>query len=102
MQWTAIRNERSELSHPRERAKFTLQRRRFGNGTRPAVSLAPAMGVGDRLAHPAARLHSRSRVLYRRAGGFALLYREGGVVTHLRLLDQDLRRLVRHGRGVGN
>ena len=63
----------------------------------PAV--APAVHVGDRVAHPAAGVHRRSRLLHRHARSTVVVEEGRRVPAAVDLLDQDLRRLVRHGRG---
>src|SRR6185312_1567600 len=66
--------------------------------SRSGSAVTPAMGLGDRLAHPASRLHRRPRLLYRRPRSLLFFHQAGNLVPDLRLLDPDLRRHLRHGR----
>ena len=70
------------------------------DGPRSGLPVAPAVRLGDRLAHPDAGLHGRAGFLHRGAGGAALFHRARDLSPHLDVLDQDILGLLRHRRGL--
>src|SRR5947209_324103 len=71
--------------------------RRFYHALRSPISLAPAMGLGDRMAYPIARIHSRMRFVHRRAGGSFLPERQTDLGKNCAVLDADLCSCFRYG-----
>ena len=70
------------------------------HGPRSRAPGAVAVRVQHLVPHPVPGVHHRARGLDRRAGGALAEERQHGPRQSVPLLDQDLRRVVRHGRGV--
>ena len=64
----------------------------------PVLLSRIAVRLGHRLAHPHAGVHRRAGLLHRGAGGAAPRHRPRDLFPDLDLLDEDLLRLLRHGR----
>src|ERR1051326_5036794 len=92
---TFERHENDVALSPRSRVAFE-GRHGFGSG----VAVAAAMELGGFLAHSAARVHRRARLLHRCAGGAGFLHPPRHLVAPFDILDPHFRRVVRHGRGV--
>src|SRR5215831_14656390 len=75
----------------------TCSATRTSYDSRPYYSIPRAMGLGDGLAHSAARLHSRTSFIYRCARRPLFFYRSRNLVPHIWILDQDIRRLIWDG-----
>ena len=73
-----------------------------GHDVRRTYPVAPAIRLGHRVAHLAARVHGRSGVLHRLHRRSLFLDRAAVVLPHLGVLDQDFLDLVRDGRRLGN
>ena len=67
---------------------------------RPAIAVAHPVRLHHLLPHSLSVLHHRARGLARRARGAVAPHREGDLPRHRAPLDQDLRRVLRHGRGL--
>src|SRR5690606_30796714 len=69
------------------------------HGPRPRTPRSPAVRLRRLLSHPVPGIHDRTRGLDRGARG-GLAARQRAPWRAVPVLDQDLRRLVRHGRGL--
>ncbi len=67
---------------------------------RPASAFAHPVRLHHLVPHPVSVLHHRARRLARRARGAVAQDRQGHLFPHRPALDQDLRRVVRHGRSL--
>ncbi len=79
---------------------MTAARTKYGSrcDIGPCSFVPLAMGMAYCVAHPIAGLYGRPRVIHRRARRSLFFHWLGNLAPHIRILDQDLCRLVRDGR----